>query len=94
MRDNSNLRQHAKSRAQERYGIALTKDVRRLIIRKIQDGTSIYSRRLTRSRVVHVVEIEGMGWLPVIYCSSVKDIVTVLPKDAVELNEYHGREEI
>jgi hypothetical protein len=79
-----NLRQHARARAQERFGITLSKDLRRTLLRKIHNVESVYHRRLTVSRSLHVVEHEGV-LLPIVYSKSASDIVTMLPNNAWQL---------
>lgn len=82
------MRIHAKHRAKQRYGLNLNRHLRREIIRIIQAGDSVWHRQLSRTRTVHVIDRESLGWFAVIYSNSLKDIVTVLPRDAWQIDDY------
>ena len=82
------LRRHAKRRASERYGIHLNKYLRREIIAIIQAGESVWKRRSSRTRSIHIVEKDGLGWFAVVYSHTLKDIVTVLPATAWQIEDY------
>lgn len=78
-------RAHARLRAQQRYGMALSKTLRRELLRMIRSGEAIQSARLTHTRTAHLLEHGGRR-IAVIYSNTTKDLVTLLPPDCWELN--------
>lgn len=71
---------HAKRRAHERFGLELTKDKRKAIIRMIQENKAQFVRKQSL-RVSHwVVEFEGVK-MPVVYDSKRHTLATVLPAE-------------
>lgn len=75
-------RAHAKRRALERFGIELTKDVRRTLVQAIQKGEARFRARQSL-RITHwIVEYQGKE-LPVVYDRQRHEIVTVLPAPPV-----------
>jgi hypothetical protein len=79
MKTPSQRRAHARQRAVERYGVALSKQLRRDMLTMIRSGQSVRKLKLTHTRTAHLLLIGGKR-IAVIYSNSVKDIVTVLPE--------------
>jgi hypothetical protein len=71
---------HARKRAEERFGIQLTKTVRREILAQIHSGKARLIIRHSWSRATFGVKV-GDQEIPVIYNKSTKAIVTVLPPE-------------
>jgi len=69
--------EHAKQRAEERYGITLSKKARREIVQKILNNKSVVlESSLTRS--IHLVNYEGQA-MKVVFSVAAQKIITVLP---------------
>lgn len=81
-----NIRSHARRRAEQRYGLELSKRVRRAICIQIRTGNVELSRRLTLSRTLHLVNFEGIT-LPIVFSKTFNDIVTVLPPDSWQVRQ-------
>jgi hypothetical protein len=56
-------------------------------VERVQKGDVLYARRLTRSRSAIVLEYAGQE-IAFIYSSASKEIVTFLPLDAAELQDW------
>lgn len=73
---------HAKKRAAQRFGLDLTTDKQRQIVRLIQLGKGRFVKHESNSRSHWVIEWEGQ-LLRVVYDKVRKELVTVLPKEAL-----------
>lgn len=72
------LKRHAKTRAQQRYGVCLTSDDLREIVHKIQDQEARFEER--RSNRVSVFRVEHNGdEFRVMYDRQRKQIATFIP---------------
>lgn len=71
----------------ERFGLEIGKAARRMLIRKVQTGEVKFSRRITRSRTVVVVDYAGVE-VTFLYNRARKEILTFLPRDARETAEW------
>ncbi len=75
------LRRHAARRAEERYGIKLTKEMLQELVRKIQSHRSKLVPQVNSwTRTVHLVELNSRIF-KVVYSKVKKEIVTFLPLD-------------
>lgn len=81
-------KKHAKKRFQTRYGISLTPELHKLLVRKIQKGEAVKVEK--QSNRVSIWDIDVSNCLPdspeveelrVVYDSNTKNIVTILYKD-------------
>jgi len=80
---------HAKKRARQRYGIDLPTVVQAAIVKRIQRGQGRWLKTQS-NRVTHwAVEWEGQT-IPVVYDKIRKQIVTVLPPEALECEPSIG----
>jgi hypothetical protein len=82
-----NQRGHAKFRFAERYGVALNRKGYDEIIKMIQTGNSTKIAQISCRVTAHRVVYEGIV-ANVLYDRRRKELVTALPKDAVETGEY------
>lgn len=72
-------RLHAKKRAEERYGITYTKELRRKLIDAIQSNKGyIHRRSQSNTRKVITITLDGMTY-KLVYNTSTHNIVTFLP---------------
>jgi hypothetical protein len=69
---------HARRRAEERYGIKLNSKGRIAIIRMIQRGEKIRSRKLTNRLTEHILMFED-NLIRIVYDKERHNIVTFLP---------------
>lgn len=69
---------HAKRRATQRFGLILNKVAYRELVQRIQGPEPTYVRKLSNTRSLHVLNVEGR-WLWVVYSRRMKTIVTFLP---------------
>jgi hypothetical protein len=70
---------HAKRRAAERYGLNLTQDVHRAIVKIIQErGGKLQAQRQSNSRTIFTLPYDG-NWLKVVYDKVHHNLVTILP---------------
>lgn len=81
------LKAHARRRAEERYGIALTKSVSRQMIQAVQEGKTTFVHRSSNNRTVHDMEING-EIVRFVYDHRRKTPVTFLNRDH---NDWRGR---
>ena len=86
MTSTRNRREHARERARQRYGIGLTKALRRELLQMIRSGQSLKALQLTHTRAAHLLEVRGTQ-IAVVYSKRVKDIVTVLPRDTWQFKQ-------
>jgi hypothetical protein len=70
---------HAKKRAKERYGIKLNHRVRTNIISSIQNGKSLWVKKLTNRITEHTLITEDGTKIRVLYDKYRHNIVTFLP---------------
>jgi hypothetical protein len=88
-------RQLVKERARTRLGVDVGKLARQSMIRRVHKGDVRYSRKLTNSRTVIVLEYEGRE-LAFLYSSASGEIISFLTPDAPEVAEWgqlrRGRE--
>jgi hypothetical protein len=80
-------RQQVKECAWSRLGLAVGKQIRQSLIRRVWKGDVKYARKLTNSRTVIVLDYEGRE-LVFLYCSAQKEIISFLPPDAPETAEW------
>jgi hypothetical protein len=76
------LQAHARRRAKERYGLALTKKLRREIVERIRNGSARFLGRQSLRVTGWEVGVEGKA-LTVLYDCRRKTLITVLPPGAV-----------
>jgi hypothetical protein len=80
-------RQQVKECAWSRFGLAIDKQIRQSLIRRVWKGDVKYARKLTNSRTVIVLDYEG-GEMSFLYSSAHKEIISFLPADAPETAEW------
>jgi hypothetical protein len=80
-------RQQVKECAWSRLGLAVGKQIRQSLIRRVWKGDVKYARKLTNSRTVIVLDHEGRE-LVFLYSSAEKEIISFLPPDAPETAEW------
>jgi hypothetical protein len=73
--------------AWSRLGLAVGKQIRQSLIRRVWKGDVKYARKLTNSRTVIVLDYDG-GELSFLYSSAHKEIITFLSPDAPETAEW------
>jgi len=74
------LQRHARRRCQQRYGVSLTEERRRRILRDIENGAARLVERQSRRVSVWWVQLAEAVEAPVVYDGERQEIVTVLPK--------------
>jgi hypothetical protein len=74
---------HAKQRASERYNVHVNREKYYGLIHLIQTGKSTPIKRVSNSRSVHIVDN-----FIVVYSSTRKKIITFLPSDCKEYQDY------
>ena len=77
------LRRQVKECAWSRFGLAVGKQIRQSLIRRVWKGDVKYARKLTNSRTVIVLDYEG-GEMAFLYSSANKEIISFLSPDAPE----------
>ena len=77
-------RQQVKECAWSRFGLAVGKQIRQSLIRRVWKGDVKYARKLTNSRTVIVLDYTD-GEMAFLYSSATKEIVCFLPPDAPEI---------
>lgn len=83
MRHTENCENHSIQKAKKRYGLELThEDIKRMVklIQKGQSESLINAGTKTRSRSFHKIFYKDV-WLRVVYSKTMKTIVTVLPPE-------------
>lgn len=80
-------RYHAKERALERYGLVLTRAIYREWVRLIQSHKATFVSRTSCRLSKFIIHWQGQDF-PVVYDSMRKTVVTVLPKEALESDEF------
>ncbi len=80
-------RQQVKECAWSRFGLAVDKQIRQSLIRRVWKGDVKYARKLTNSRTVIVLDYEGRE-MSFLYSGAHKEIITFLPPDATETAEW------
>ena len=80
-------RRHFFKRIKERYEKEFKRKDRLEIIRLIQRQKSVPLRKYSNSKVAHSVEYNGITYT-VIYSNRRKELITALPSDSYELDEY------
>ena len=80
-------RQQVKKCAWSLYGLAVGKQIRQSLIRRVWKGDVKYARKLTNSRTVIVLDYDG-GEMSFLYSSAHKDIISFLSPDAPETAEW------
>jgi hypothetical protein len=80
-------RQQMQERAWSRFGLAVGKQMRQSLIRRVWKGDVKYARKLTNSRTVVVLDYEGRE-LVFLYSNAHKEIIGFLPPDAPEAAEW------
>lgn len=84
-----NDRVHVMKKAKARYGIPMNRLQRQDAIQQIKTNRSTFVRRSTRTRVLHIVTIEGEDML-VVYDSKHHRLITALPKRALEREKRYS----
>lgn len=77
-------RYHAKRRLLQRYGIELTDELRLDMISQIASGKAKFIERQSRRITVHLVRAEQDTFVPAVYDSNRKEIVTFLLREWAE----------
>ena len=72
-------RRHTAKRAMQKYNIFYTDELRGKLLRQIKGQKSLRATKLTHSRSLHEVTVEG-GTYYLIYSRTTKEIVTLLEK--------------
>jgi hypothetical protein len=80
-------RQQVKECAWSRLGLAVGKQIRQSLIRRVWKGDVKYARKLTNSRTVIVLDHDGRE-IAFLYCSAQKEIISFLSADAPETAEW------
>jgi hypothetical protein len=80
-------RQQVKECARSRFGLAVDKQIRQSLIRRVWKGDVKYARKLTNSRTVIVLDYDG-GEMSFLYSSAHREIITFLSPDAPETAEW------
>jgi hypothetical protein len=80
------MREHAKQRAKQRYGVEIYGPVRKEIIDMIKNGQAKFISRLSRTRTLFSVVLNDKTTF-VIYSAAIHDIVTFLPNKKAEKGE-------
>jgi len=87
-------RRHVGARAVQRYGLTVTRDIRKGLVRAIQSHKAIFLTAGSNRTKSFAVSYENT-WYAVVYDNSRKEIVTFLPPEY--LNRYrsliHGRQD-
>ena len=85
-------RAHARQRAEQRFGVALTNSQLQAMARQIMDGKSAPVPAANRSLAVrcHVVRLPGLPEMAVLYDKTRKIVVTVLPNEGAEMQHYRA----
>jgi hypothetical protein len=73
--------------AWSRLGLAVGKQIRQSLIRRVWKGDVKYARKLTNSRTVIVLDHDGRE-IAFLYCSTQKEIISFLSPDAPETAEW------
>jgi hypothetical protein len=82
-------RQGVKECAWSRLGLAVGKQTRQSLIRRVWKGDVKYARKLTNSRTVIVLDHDGRE-IAFLYCSTHKEIISFLSPDAPETAEWRS----
>ena len=80
-------RQQVKECAWSRLGLAVGKQIRQSLIRRVWKGDVKYARKLTNSRTVIVLDHDGRE-IAFLYSSAHKEIISFLSPDAPETAEW------
>jgi hypothetical protein len=80
-------RQQVKECAWSRFGLAVGKQIRQSLIRRVWKGDVKYAHKLTNSRTVIVLDYDGRE-MSFLYSSVHKEIISFLPPDAPETAEW------
>jgi hypothetical protein len=80
-------RQQVKECAWSRLGLAVGKQIRQSLIRRVRKGDVKYARKLTNSRTVIVVDHDGRE-IAFLYCNVQKEIISFLSPNAAETAEW------
>lgn len=75
------MRQHARERALQRYGLELNREDLDNIVKLIQGHNGQFVERLTNDRKLWRVCYKGV-WLNCVFSKRNKTLVTILPADA------------
>lgn len=79
-------REHARFRAQQRYGINLNRHTRKDLIQRIKTGKCLLLEKETNSRRKYLVEFEGQK-VVVVYSKPRQEIITLLPFEGKNLRQ-------
>lgn len=82
-------RQQTQECAWSRLGLAVGKQIRQSLIRRVWKGDVKYARKLTHSRTVIVLDHDGRE-MAFLYSSREKEIISFLPPDAPETAEWRA----
>ena len=82
-------RQQVKECAWSRLGLAVGKQIRQSLIRRVWKGDVKYARKLTHSRTVIVLDHDGRE-IAFLYSSAHKEIISFLSPDAPETAEWRA----
>jgi hypothetical protein len=80
-------RQQIKECAWLRFGLAVGKQIRQNLIRRVWKGDVKYARKLTNTRTVIVLDYDG-GEMAFLYSNAHKEIISFLSPDAPETAEW------
>src|ERR1700733_4619887 len=80
-------RQQMQECAWSRLGLAVGKQIRQSLVRRVWKGDVKYARKLTNSRTVIVLDHDGRE-IAFLYCSAHKEIISFLSPDAPETAEW------
>ena len=80
-------RQQVKECAWSRFGLAVGKQIRQSLIRRVWKGDVKYAHKLTNTRTVIVLDHDG-GEMSFLYSNVRKEIISFLSPDAPETAEW------
>jgi hypothetical protein len=80
-------RQQIKECAWLRFGLAVGKQIRQSLIRRVWKGDVKYARKLTNTRTVIVLDYDGRE-MAFLYSNAHKEIISFLAPDAPETAEW------
>jgi hypothetical protein len=81
------VQNHAKARAYQRYNLEINGEARREILKKIQNNETKGIKHYSNRKILHMVNYNSQI-IFVIYSKKHKQILTFLPRDCDEFQEF------
>ena len=81
------VQSHARARARQRYNLEINSDARKEILKKIQNNETKGIKHYSNTKILHMVNYNNQIVF-VIYSKKHKQILTFLPRDCDEFQEY------